>query len=111
MRAIVHDRYGSPDVLRLEDVKRPVPGEDEVLVRVHATTANRTDCHRRAAEPFAWRLIAGLRRPRRQVLGSELAGQVAAAGPAVTEFTVGDPVFGLNPWALGCARRVCLRAG
>ena len=111
MRAIVHDRYGSPDVLRLEDVERPVPGEDEVLVRVHATTVNRTDCHRRAAEPFAWRLIAGLRRPRRQILGSELAGRVAAAGPAVTEFVAGDPVFGLNPWALGAhAEFVCVRA-
>lgn len=111
MRAVFHDTYGSPDVLRLEDVERPVPGEDEVLVRVHATTVNRTDCHRRAAEPFAWRLIAGLRRPRRQILGSELAGQVAAVGPAVTEFAVGDPVFGLNPWALGAhAEFVCVRA-
>ena len=111
MRAVFHDTYGSPDVLRLEDVERPVPGEDEVLVRVHATTVNRTDCHRRAAEPFVWRLIAGLRRPRRQILGSELAGQVAAVGPAVTEFAVGDPVFGLNPWALGAhAEFVCVRA-
>ena len=83
-----------------------------MLVRVRATTVNRTDCHRRAAEPFAWRLIAGLRGPRRQILGSELAGQVgSAAGPAVTEFAVGDPVFGLNPWALGAhAEFVCVRA-
>lgn len=112
MRAVVHHRYGPPDVLRLEDVARPVPGRDEVLVRVHATTVNRTDCHRRAAEPFAWRLIAGLRRPRRQILGSELAGEVAAAGSAVSEFAVGDHVFGLNPFALGAhAEFVCVPAG
>jgi NADPH:quinone reductase-like Zn-dependent oxidoreductase len=111
MRAVVHDRYGPPDVLRLDDVERPVPGCGEVLVKVRATTVNRADCRRRAAEPFVWRLVAGLRRPRRQILGSELAGEVAAAGPAVTEFAVGDQVFGLNPWALGThAEFVCLRA-
>jgi NADPH:quinone reductase-like Zn-dependent oxidoreductase len=111
MRAVVHDRYGPPDVLRLIDVQRPVPGQDEVLVRVRATTVNRTDCHRRAAEPFLWRLVAGLRRPRRRILGSELAGEVAAAGPAVTEFAVGDQVFGLNPWGLGAhAEFVCIPA-
>jgi NADPH:quinone reductase-like Zn-dependent oxidoreductase len=112
VRAVVHNRYGSPDVLRLEDVARPLPGHDEVLVRVRATTVNRTDCHRRAAEPFAWRLVAGLRRPRRQILGSELAGEVAAAGSAVSEFAIGDQVFGLNPWALGAhAEFVCVPAG
>jgi NADPH:quinone reductase-like Zn-dependent oxidoreductase len=52
MRAVVHDTYGPPDVLRVEDAQRPVPTEEEVLVRVHATTVNRTDCHRRAADPF-----------------------------------------------------------
>jgi NADPH:quinone reductase-like Zn-dependent oxidoreductase len=97
MRAVVHDRYGPPDVLRLAEVERPVASRGEVLVKVRATTMNRTDCHRRAAEPFVWRLTAGLRRPRRQILGSELAGEVAVAGPAVIEFAVGDQVFGLNP--------------
>jgi NADPH:quinone reductase-like Zn-dependent oxidoreductase len=112
MRAVVHDRYGPPDVLRMEDVERPVPGHDEVLVRVCATTVNRTDCHRRAAEPFLWRLVAGLRRPKRRILGSELAGEVAATGPAVTGFAVGDQVFGLNPWALGAhADFACTSAG
>jgi NADPH:quinone reductase-like Zn-dependent oxidoreductase len=111
MRAVVHDRYGPPDVLRLDDVAQPVPGRGGVLVRVRATTVNRTDCHRRAAEPFAWRLIAGLRRPRRQILGSELAGEVAAAGSAVSEFAVGDEVFGLSPWTLGAhAEFVCVPA-
>jgi NADPH:quinone reductase-like Zn-dependent oxidoreductase len=111
MRAVVHDPYGPPDVLRLEDVERPVPEADEVLVKIHATTVNRTDCHRRGADPFLWRLFAGLRRPKRRILGSELAGEVAAVGAAVTEFAVGDQVFALNSWRLGAhAEFVCVRA-
>jgi NADPH:quinone reductase-like Zn-dependent oxidoreductase len=95
----------------VEQAERLIPGQGEVLIRVRATTVNRTDCHRRAAEPFAWRLIAGLRRPRRQILGSELAGEVATAGPAVAEFVAGDKVFGLNPWVLGAhAEFVCMPA-
>jgi NADPH:quinone reductase-like Zn-dependent oxidoreductase len=112
MRAVVHDRYGPPDVLRLDDVERPVPRDDEVLVRIHATTVNRTDCHRRGADQVLWRLFAGLRRPRRRILGSELAGEVEAAGPSVTGFAPGDRVFGLNPVMLGAhAQFVCMRAG
>jgi NADPH:quinone reductase-like Zn-dependent oxidoreductase len=111
MKAIVHDRYGPPDVLRLDDVGQPVPGPDEILIRIRATTVNRTDCHRRAADPFVWRLFAGLGRPRRRILGSELAGEVAAAGAAVTGFRPGDEVFGLSPWRLGGhAEFVCLPA-
>src|SRR5438552_13765084 len=112
MRAVVHDRYGPPDVLRLEDVERPVPKEDEVLVKVHATTVNRTDCHRRAADPSVWRLFAGLRRPKLRILGSELAGDVEAIGAAVTGFAVGDQVFGLTPWTFGAhAEFVEVKAG
>lgn len=95
MRAIVHDRYGPPEVLRLEDVPRPEPKEDELLVRVHATTVTQTDCHMRRARPFIWRLMLGLRRPKRRTLGLELAGVVEAVGPTVTEFAVGDRVFGM----------------
>jgi NADPH:quinone reductase-like Zn-dependent oxidoreductase len=101
MRAIVHDRYGSPEVLRLEDVERPVPADNEVLIRVHATTVNRTDCHRRAATPFLWRFFAGLLRPKYRILGGEMAGEVVAVGSAVTEFAVGDRVFGTSGPKLG----------
>jgi NADPH:quinone reductase-like Zn-dependent oxidoreductase len=101
MRAVVHDRYGPPEVVHLADVERPVPADDEVLVRVHATTVNRTDCHRRAASPFLWRLMAGLRRPKYRILGTELAGEVEAVGAAVTEFEVGDHVFGTSGPRLG----------
>ena len=96
MRAVVHDEYGPPDVLRVEEVERPVPADDEILVRVHATTVNRTDCHRRGADPFIWRLMLGVRRPKRRVLGMEFAGVVEAVGDAVEEFKVGDEVFGMK---------------
>ena len=95
MRAVVHDRYGPPDVLRLEEVERPVPRDDEVLVKIHATTVNRTDTGFRSAEMFLSRFFTGLRRPKRRILGMELAGEVEAVGAAVNEFEVGDEVFGV----------------
>jgi len=96
VRAVVVDRYGPPEVLRLEEVDRPVPKEDEVLVRVRVSTVNRTDTGLRTAEYFLARIFTGLRRPRRTILGTELAGEIEAVGPAVTEFEVGDRVFGIG---------------
>jgi NADPH:quinone reductase-like Zn-dependent oxidoreductase len=96
MRAVFHDRYGPPEVLRLEDVARPVPKNDEVLIRIHATTVNRTDTGFRSAEFFVARFFTGLLRPKRKILGSEFAGEVEAVGSGVTEFAVGDRVFGVN---------------
>lgn len=110
MRAVVHDRYGPPDVLHVEDVERPVPKDDEVLIRVHATTVSRTDCALRAAEPFFSRLITGVRRPRRRVLGSDFAGEIVEAGPAVRAFKIGDRVFGIKPWKFGAhAEYICMQ--
>jgi NADPH:quinone reductase-like Zn-dependent oxidoreductase len=110
MRAVVHDRYGPPDVLRVADVERPVPNDDEVLIRVRATTVSRTDCALRAGEPFFSRFITGVRRPKRRILGSDLAGEVEAAGTAVTEFKVGDHVFGIKPWKFGAhAEYICMQ--
>ena len=94
MRAVVYDNYGPPEVLRLEDVERPVAKDDAVLIKVLATTVNRTDCGWRSARPFFVRFFLGLRRPKRRILGSELAGEVAGVGSAVSEFAVGDQVFG-----------------
>jgi NADPH:quinone reductase-like Zn-dependent oxidoreductase len=112
MRAVVADRYGPPEVLRLEEVERPVPRDDEILVRVRATTVNRSDCGVRGGDPFVARFVTGLRRPRWRILGSELAGEVEAVGAAVREFRVGDRVFGVNPWKLGAqAEFVCVREG
>jgi NADPH:quinone reductase-like Zn-dependent oxidoreductase len=107
MRAVVHDRYGPPEVLRLADIPRPVPNENEVLVKVHATSVTRTDCGFRAAEPFFARIFTGLLRPKRRTPGMELAGEVEAVGAAVTEFEVGDEVFGIRGGAN--AEYVCVR--
>jgi NADPH:quinone reductase-like Zn-dependent oxidoreductase len=96
MKAVVYDRYGPPDVLRVEEVERPEPKDDELLIRIHAATVNRTDCGWRAADPFITRAFLGLRRPRNRILGSELAGVVDAVGSSVEEFAVGDRVFGIS---------------
>ncbi|WP_433467461.1 NAD(P)-dependent alcohol dehydrogenase [Spirillospora sp. CA-128828] len=101
MKAAVHDRYGPPEVVRVVEVDDPSIGDQDVLVRVHATTVNRTDCGYRSAKPFFIRLITGLAKPRRRVLGTEYAGVVEAAGAGVTAFTVGDRVFGYNEGAFG----------
>lgn len=94
-------RYGPPDVVRVTDVDKPAVGADDVLVRVHATTVNRTDCAYRAARPFFMRALTGPTRPRRVVLGTEYAGVVDAVGSGVTSFRVGDRVFGYNEGAFG----------
>jgi NADPH:quinone reductase-like Zn-dependent oxidoreductase len=96
MRAVVHDRYGPAEVLRVEEVERPVPKDDEVLVKIRATTVTRTDTGLRSAEYFISLFVTGLLRPKRKILGVEFAGEVEAVGPAVTEFKVGDDVFGAN---------------
>jgi NADPH:quinone reductase-like Zn-dependent oxidoreductase len=99
VRVVVYDRYGPPEVLRFEEVERPVPGDGEILIRVHASTVNRTDCGFRSADTFLIRFFTGLLRPKRYVVGNELAGEVVATGAAVTEFKVGDRVFGLKAGA------------
>jgi NADPH:quinone reductase-like Zn-dependent oxidoreductase len=97
MRAVVHDRYGPPEVLRIDEVERPVPGDEEVLVRVHASTVTRSDAMRvRSAEYRFARVFTGIRRPRRTILGLEFAGRVEAVGAAVTGFAVDDEVFGVE---------------
>jgi NADPH:quinone reductase-like Zn-dependent oxidoreductase len=91
-----------------------VPGDGEVLIRVYATTVNQTDCHIRRARPFLWRFFAGLLRPKRKVLGMELAGEVEAVGASVTEFGVGDEVFGIQAYTRpygAHAEYICIREG
>jgi NADPH:quinone reductase-like Zn-dependent oxidoreductase len=101
MKAAVYARYGAPDVVRIAEVDEPVVGDGDVLVRVYATTVNRTDCAYRAARPFFIRVATGLRRPRRAVLGTEFAGIVEAVGERVELFEVGDRVFGYNEGPFG----------
>lgn len=100
MRAVVHDRYGPPEVLRIAEVARPVPNEDEVLVRVQASTVTRGEAMgiRHVEYRFA-RIFTGIRRPRRTTFGSEFAGEVVEVGAAVNEFVVGDQVFGIQAGA------------
>src|SRR5919201_7127545 len=101
MKAAVHTRYGPPEVVRIRDVDKPTVGDRDVLVRVHATTVNRTDCAYRAARPFFMRLLTGLTRPRRTIIGTEFAGEVEAVGRDVTSFAVGERVFGYSEGTFG----------
>ena len=101
MKAGVWDRYGPPEVVRVGELDKPVPGDGELLVKVHATTVNRTDCGVRAAKPFLYRLFVGLRRPRLAVLGNEFAGEVEAVGGGVGSFRPGDRVLGVSPNRVG----------
>ena len=101
MKAAVHARYGPPEVVRIAEVDRPAIGDHDVLIKVHSTTVNRTDCGFRAAHPFFIRIFSGLLRPRKTVLGTEFAGVVEAVGTAVTSFGVGDKVFGFSEWRFG----------
>lgn len=94
MKAILFPRYGSPDVLQLTEVEKPVPNENQVLIKVVAASANPLDWHRMRGEPFIARMGEGLRKPTDTRLGADLAGRVEAVGKNVTEFKPGDEVFG-----------------
>jgi len=101
MKAAVRTSYGPPDVVRIAEVDRPTAKDNQVLVKVHATTVNRTDCGFRAGRPFFVRALTGLPRPRVRILGTEFAGEVEAVGRDVTSFGVGDRVFGFKGLPFG----------
>jgi NADPH:quinone reductase-like Zn-dependent oxidoreductase len=96
MKAAVRRKYGSPDVIQIEDIKRPTPKEDEVLVKVRATTVNRTDCANLTAKPFIMRFVLGLLRPTKIILGTDYAGEVVEVGGNVKNVKLNDRVFGFN---------------
>jgi NADPH:quinone reductase-like Zn-dependent oxidoreductase len=96
MKAVVQDRYGPPDVVVLREIDQPTIKDNQVLVKVHVTTVNRTDCGFRAGTPFFVRVFTGLIRPKGTVLGNEFAGDIQAVGSGVTSFQVGDRVFGYS---------------
>ncbi len=101
MRAIVHTKYGPPEVAILSEVEKPEPKANEVLVKVYASTVNRTDSGFRSAEYVISRLWSGLLRPKQQILGSEFAGEIEAIGSEVRLFRVGEKVFGYNDVKFG----------
>ncbi len=94
MQAIVCERYGSPDVLELKEVTKPIPTDDEVLVNVEAASVNAADWHFLRASPFVIRLVSGLLKPKHTILGADIAGQVEAVGKNIKQFQPGDAVFG-----------------
>jgi len=96
MKAIVYTKYGPPEVLQLKEVEKPTPKENEVLIKIFATTVNRTDCATIRAIPFFARFVTGLFKPKKQIPGTEFAGAVEAIGDNVSSFKVGDKVFGFD---------------
>ncbi len=112
MRAVVSTRYGPPGVVRLEEVDKPTAGDDELLIKVRATTVNRTDVGYRSGKPRLIRLFSGLRRPKATILGTEFAGEVEAVGSDVTSHRVGDRVCGYCEGTFGAhAEYMTIRAG
>jgi NADPH:quinone reductase-like Zn-dependent oxidoreductase len=96
MKAAIYQKYGPPEVEHLAEVEAPDPQGDEILIKVHAATVNRTDCGHRRARPFFFRLFLGITKPKVQILGGEFAGEVVNVGPSVTKFKSGDRVFGMT---------------
>jgi NADPH:quinone reductase-like Zn-dependent oxidoreductase len=110
MKAIVFTRYGGPDVLHLKEVQKPVPTNNEVLVKMHAASVNYSDWHMMTGKPFLFRLAFGLFQPNKTILGADIAGMVETTGQNVTQFKPGDQVYG-DLCSFGCggfAEYVCV---
>jgi len=111
MKAIVYQKYGSPDVLELKEVEKPIPNDNEVLVKIHAASINDWDWGLLRGKPFMNRIVFGLLKPRTKILGGDIAGRIEAVGRNVKQFQPGDEVFGdLSGCGFGAfAEYVCAR--
>lgn len=96
MKAALRRKYGSPSQIKIEAIEKPIPKDNEVLIKVYATTVNRTDCANLTAKPFIMRFVLGLLKPRKIILGTDFAGEVSLIGKNVESFSIGDKVFGFN---------------
>jgi NADPH:quinone reductase-like Zn-dependent oxidoreductase len=96
VKAIVYTKYGPPDVLQLKEVEKPAPRDNEVLIKIQATTVNRTDCATTKGIPFFTRIATGIFKPKRQIPGTEFAGEIEEIGKNVTSLKTGDKVFGFD---------------
>lgn len=116
MKAILFTKYGPPDVLQFREVEKPIPKDNEILIRVHAATVTAGDCEMRSLKFPIWlalliRIWLGFRKPRKQILGQELAGEIEAVGKEATRFKEGDQIFAATGFSLGAyAQYTCLPA-
>ena len=94
MKASIRRRYGSPNQIKIENIEKPIPKHNDVLIKVHATTVNRTDCANLTAKPFIMRFVLGLFKPRKIILGTDFTGEVITIGENVKAFNIGDKAFG-----------------
>ena len=108
MKAVIYEKYGPPEVLKIKEIEKPVPKQNEVLIKVYTTTVTATDCVFRRGEPLFSRLFTGLTKPKNQILGSEFAGNVEAVGKDIKSFKVGDNVFGTTPGYGSYQEFICL---
>lgn len=110
MKAVIHDKYGPPEVLYIGEVTKPIAGENEVLVKIHSTTVNRTDCGFRKPEYLIVRFFSGFFKPKYKVLGTEFSGVIESIGSKVSSFKPGDKVFGLKTYSFGAhAEYICVK--
>lgn len=108
MKVVVYNNYGLPDVLKIVERDKPIPKNNEVLIKVYATTVTATDCTFRRGKPYFSRLFTGLTKPKNQILGSEFVGEIESAGKEVKNYQKGDKVYGTLPGAGAYAEYICL---
>jgi len=96
MKASIRRRYCSPNQIKIEDITKPIPKDNEVLIKIHSTTVNRTDCANLTAKPFIMRFVLGMIKPRKIILGTDFSGEIVALGKNINSFKIKDRVFGFN---------------